>query len=328
VTVRAVRLAGAGGPEVLTLGETSVPAPGPSEIRVRVAAAGLNRADLLQRRGVYPAPPGAPPDIPGLEYAGVVVERGDGAQRHAVGAPVMGIVAGGAMAEELVVHEDEAVAVPEGLDLVEAAAVPEVFVTAWDAMFRQATVSPGSVILVHAAASGVGTAAAQLARRAQAIPIGTGRSAEKLAQVPHLEAALVVDREPPSFAAEVRARSGGRGADVILDGVGGAYLAENVRALALRGTLVVIGLLGGARAEVSLGELLAKRATVRGTVLRSRSQQEKIELARAFESEVLPGFAQGELRPHVARVLPMEAVREAHALLEANAVVGKIVLRW
>jgi NADPH:quinone reductase-like Zn-dependent oxidoreductase len=240
----------------------------------------------------------------------------------------MGIVAGGAMAEEIVVHEGETIAVPEGLELIEAAAIPEVFITAWDAMFRQATVSAGSVVLIHAAASGVGTAAAQLVRRSGAIPIGTGRSAAKLAQVPQLEAAIVVDREPPSFAEEVRARSGGRGGDVILDGVGGAYLGENVRALAMRGTLVVIGLLGGARAELALGELLGKRATVRGTVLRSRPRPEKIELARAFEAEVLPGFVRGELRPHVERVLPMHEAREAHALLEANAVVGKIVLRW
>jgi putative PIG3 family NAD(P)H quinone oxidoreductase len=328
VTVRALRIAGAGGPEVLVLGETSVPAPGPREVRVRVEAAGVNRADLLQRRGLYPAPPGAPPDIPGLEYAGVVIERGDGALRHVVGARVMGIVAGGAMAEELVVHEDEAIPVPDGLALVEAAAIPEVFITAWDAMFRQAAVGSGSVVLIHAAASGVGTAAVQLARRAGAIPIGTGRSAAKLAQVTQLEAALVVEREPPSFAEEVRARSGGRGADVILDGVGGAYLGENVRALALRGTLVVIGLLGGARAELALGELLTKRATVRGTVLRSRSRQEKIELARAFEAEVLPGLVHGELRPQVERVMPMQQAPAAHALLEANAVVGKIVLRW
>lgn len=326
--VRAVRLTGAGGPEVLTLGEISVPEPGPGEVRVRVAGAGVNRADLLQRRGVYPAPPGVPPDVPGLEYAGTVVALGEGARRHAIGAPVMGIVGGGGMAEELVVHEDEAIRVPAGMDLVEAAAIPEVFVTAWDALFGLAGLEKGQLALVHAAASGVGTAAVQLARRAGASAVGTGRDASKLARVEGLAARVVVDPKAPAFADAVRAASGGRGAEVILDGVGAAYLAENVRALAVRGTLVVIGLLAGARAELSLGELLTKRATVRGTVLRSRLRPEKIALARAFEAAVVPGFERGELRPVVDEILPMDEVRRAHERLEANQVVGKIVLRW
>lgn len=326
MSVRAVRYRGAGGTEVIELGQTELGPLGPHDVEVAVAAVGLNRADVLQRRGLYPPPRGAS-DVPGLEYAGTVVAVGAQVCRRAPGDRVMGIVAGGAMAERLLAHEDETLRVPDGMDWAAAAAIPEVFVTAWDALVLQGDVRPGQAVLVHAAASGVGTAAVQLLRRAGARPIGTGRDAQKLARVEGLEAAIVV-ATPPLFSGAVLASTGGDGAAVILDGVGAAYLSENVRALRHRGTLVVIGLLAGAKGELPLGELLQKRGTVRGSVLRSRPLEEKIALARRFESEVLPGFGDGALRPVIDRVLSMRDVAEAHARMESNANVGKIVLTW
>ncbi|MFO0603703.1 MAG: NAD(P)H-quinone oxidoreductase [Polyangiales bacterium] len=327
-SVRAVRIRGSGGPEVLELGEVACRAPGHGEVLVSVAAAGLNRADLMQRRGLYPAPAGYPPDVPGLEFAGTVARVGAGVAGFAPGDRVMGITGGGAMSEALVAHHRELLPVPEGMPLEEAAAIPEAFLTAWDALFGQAGVGLGDVALVHAAASGVGTAAVQLCRAAGVRSIGTSRSASKLAAVKALGLDEAVVPGEAGFADAVLALTGGRGVDATLDPVGARYLADNLRALAPLGRLVLIGLMGGAAAEVPLGLLLTRRLRVMGTVLRSRPHEEKAALAQAFARAVLPLFARGALRPVVDAVRPMAEVRAAHERMERNDTTGKIVLRW
>lgn len=328
---RAVRFRGAGGPEVIELGETSVRAPGHGEVTVEVVAAGLNRADLLQRRGVYPAPPGSPPDVPGLELAGRVVARGPDAAAFDLGAPVMAIVGGGAMAGRVTLHERELLAVPAGIDLVAAAAIPEVFLTAWDALSR-AELRGGETVLIHAAASGVGTAAIQLARALGARPLATTRSAAKVERVVEqgIAGEDVIVAGDGKFSAAVLARAP-RGADVILDCVGGAYLEENLRSLAPGGRMVMIGTMGGGAGQLPIGLLLSKRATVIGSVMRSRPLEEKIALAQRASRQLLPLFGSGGaggLRPVVDRVMPMAECAAAHQVMEANETVGKIVLAW
>lgn len=327
VNARAVVITGRGGPEVLALGQTKVRAPGPGELRVKVHSAALNRADVLQRKGFYPAPAGVVADVPGLEFAGVVAERGAGARRFEEGAAVMGIVAGGAMATHLVVHEREAIPVPAGMDLSLAGAIPEVFLTAFDALFVQGGLTMGGVALIHAAGSGVGTAAVQLARAAGARPIGTSRTQDKLerCRALGLEDGILVDGG--TFAAKLEALVPD-GVDVILDTVGAAYLEENVRALGSRGRLVVVGLLGGIAGTLPLAQLLAKRASIIGTVLRSRPLEEKATLAQRFSREVVPLFESKQLRPVVDRVMPMDQIAAAHAAMESNETFGKIVLTW
>lgn len=327
-TARAVRIRESGGPEVLELGAIDVREPGPGELLVEVAAAGLNRADTLQRRGFYPAPPGAPPDVPGLEYAGTVSAVGEGVSSFAPGDRVMGIVAGGGMATHLVTHEREALPVPEGMSITDAAAVPEVFLTAYDALFLQGGLGMGQTALLHSVGSGVGTAALQLVRVAGARAIGTSRTPEKIERCRELGLDDGIVVEEARFAAAVKERTAGRGADVVLDTVGGAYLGENVAAVARGGRIVVIGLMGGVAGEMPLGTLLAKRALVRGTVLRSRPLEEKAALSQAFARDVIPLLAAGRLRPVVDAVLPMKDVAEAHRRMEANETFGKLVLAW
>jgi NADPH:quinone reductase len=330
VKARAVVIEGEGEVDVLGIGEIEVRDPGPGELLIDVAAAGLNRADVLQRRGFYPAPPGVAANVPGLEYAGTVAELGAGVTDFARGDRVMGIVAGGGMASHLVVHVREAIRVPEGMELTDAAAIPEVFLTAYDALFAQASLGMGQTVLVHSVGSGVGTAALQLARAVSARALGTSRTQDKLERCKPLGLAaedgiLVSDKR---FAAKIAERTGGRGVDVIVDTVGAAYLSENLAALATRGTLVVIGLMGGARAELAVGALLQKRAHVVGSVLRSRPLEEKAALAQAFARAALPLFASGALAPVVDSVLPMSEVQEAHRRMEKNDTFGKIVLAW
>ena len=326
---KAVVIRGAGEPDVLDLVDVEQPVAGAGEVVVEIAAAGLNRADCLQRRGVYPAPAGSPADIPGLEFAGVVAERGPGATRFAIGERVMGIAGGGAMATHIAVHERTLVPVPPALDLERAAAVPEVFMTAYDALFLQAGIAIGDDVLIHAVGSGIGTAAVQLVARAGARSIGTSRDEGKLDRCRALgmNEGILIDGER-RFADGVRALTGGHGAAIVLDSIGAAYLEENVRALAVGGRLVVIGLLGGVSAPLPLGLLLARRARVLGTVLRSRPLEEKAALAQAFTAHVLPLFADGRLVPVVDAVMAMAEVREAHRRMEKNETFGKIVLRW
>jgi len=328
--VEAVRFVRPGGVEVIELGETEVPAPGFGEVQVEIVAAALNRADVLQRRGLYAAPPGAPPDVPGLELSGRVIARGPGATRWDQGAEVMAIVGGGAMARRITLHERELMPVPKGVELVRAAAIPEAFLTAWDGMVLQGGLSAGDSVLIHAVASGIGTAAVQLARAIGARPIGTSRTAAKLPRVVELglaEADALVP-EGGRFSAAVVERTGGAGVPVILDCVGAAYLEENLRALAIRGRLILLGMLGGASGPAPLALMLHKRATVIGTVMRARALEEKIALARLASARLVPLFERGLLAPVVDAVLPMSACAEAHARMERDDTVGKLVLAW
>jgi putative PIG3 family NAD(P)H quinone oxidoreductase len=287
----------------------------------------VNRADLLQRRGRYPSPPGAPADVPGLEYAGVVERVGPGVSAWRVGDGVMGLVGGGGYAEYVVVHEDEALAVPGTLALADAAAVPEAFITAHDALFTQAGLRAGESALIHAAASGVGTAALQLVRAAGARAIGTSRSAEKLARLGALGCDVAIPADP-DWPDRVLEATDGRGVDVVLELVGGDYLAGDTRVLAPHGRLMIVGLVGGRAAPLDMGVVLGQRLTIRGTVMRARSLDEKIATTTAFARDVLPLLAAGRIHPVIDRVLPAARAMDAHLLLERNATFGKVVLSW
>ncbi len=324
--MRAVVISDFGGPEVLRVASRPDPVPSTGEIVVRVAASGVNRADLLQRRGLYPPPPGES-EVPGLEFAGTVHALGPGAARWRLGQHVMGIVAGGGYAEKVVVHETVAVAAPTGMDALRAGAIPEVYMTAYDAVFRQAGLTPGETLLIHAVGSGVGTAALQLARRAGVRVIGTSRTQAKLDKAVKmgLDRALHGDGE---WHQAVKEATDARGADVILDLVGGPYLARNQAAVATGGRHVVVGVPGGARGGIDLRALMVRRARLLGTVLRARPVAEKAALARDFERCVLPGFADGSLAPVVDGVFPADQAADSHERMEANLNFGKIVLEW
>lgn len=326
-TMRAVVVREPGGPDVLELRDVPAPTPGRGEVRLRVAAAGVNRADLLQRMGRYPVPPGWPAEIPGLEVAGRVDAIGEGVTGVAVGDRLMGVVGGGGYAELVCAPAETLVRVPESLDDIQAAAVPEVFLTAFDALFVQEGLRSGETVLIHAIGSGVGSAAVQLARRVRAMTIGTSRTPDKLVLAAELglDVGLVGDGDWPARALEA---TGGRGVDVILDLVGGPYVAGNLRVLGERARWIVVGVTGGPRAEMDLLVLMRRRASIRGTVLRARSVEEKAALARAFESEVLAGFDEGSLGPVIDRVFPASDAPDAHRWMESNEGFGKILLRW
>ena len=326
--MRAVVITHSGGPEALAIRESQTPDPGPGEILVRVRATALNRADILQREGRYPAPPGAPPNIPGLEFAGDVVGGGSGATRWPVGARVFGIVGGGAHAEFLVVNQDAVAGIPDHIGWTEAAAIPEAFITAHDAMIAQADLAIGETVLIHAVASGVGLAAVQLARAWGAIPFGTSRTPEKLlaARELGLEDGLAIARDLEPLAAKVETWTSGRGIDVTLDLVGGPYLAASAKVAALRGRIMIIGSLAGATGDFPLGIVLRKRLQLRGTVLRSRSLAEKIEATARFEREVVPLLATGKVRPVIDSVFSLDHIADAHRRMESNESVGKVVI--
>ncbi len=312
---------------MLEVGEIEVAPPGPSEVLVEVAAAGLNRADCLQRRGFYPAPPGVPADVPGLEFAGMVESVGGSVSAWKPGDRVMGIVGGGSMATRLVTEGAELMAVPRELSLEEAAAVPEVFLTAYDAIVLQGGLGAGRSVLFHAVASGVGTAGIQLASVIGATSIGTSRTADKLPRCTEIGLNHAVLVEDGNFAEEVL-EAAPNGVDVILDTIGAAYLTQNVKVIGKKGRIIVIGLMGGVKGELALGSLLAKRASIHGSVLRSRSPEEKAELTKSFTDEILGRFASGDLKPIIDDVLPMTDVQAAHRRMEANETFGKLVLRW
>jgi NADPH:quinone reductase len=325
--MRAIVIREPGGPEVLEARDLPSPEPSRGEVRVRVRATAVNRADLLQRLGVYPAPPGSPADIPGLEIAGEIDALGEGVTELAAGERVFGIVGGGGYAEQVVVHARTLARIPAGLSFTDAAAVPEAFVTAWDAMVDQAQLSAGETVLVNAVGSGVGTAALQLARAIGARVIGTARTAQKLERAREFGLAKGIVAESALFADEVLASTGGRGVDVVVELVGGAYVAADLSCLAPRGRIVVVGVMGGAQVALDLALLMHKRAELRGTVLRARPLEEKILAARALARHIAPLFADGVLRPVVERVLPLTDAPEAHRLMQSNATFGKIVLR-
>ena len=323
--MRAIVFDSPGTADVLRMEERPTPEPGPGELRVRVHGSGLNRADLLQRRGLYPPTKGSPADILGLEYAGVVEAVGPGGTLR-VGDKVMGIVGGGAYAEQLVVKSDEAIRVPANCPLPEAAAIPEAFMTAFDGLFNEAALKTGETVLIHAAGSGVGTAAVQLAHRAGARVIGTSRSRDKLdkARPLGLDAGVVTDGDWPAQVLAVAPD----GIDVVIDLVGGAFVPRSLGLLRDRGRHVLIGLTAGASAELDLARLLMKRLILRGTVLKTRPVAEKVRLAGAVEERVVPELEAGSLRPVVDSLIAPGAIREAHRRLEQNATFGKIVIDW
>ncbi len=303
------------------------PTPARSEIRVKVVASSLNRADLSQRMGRYPAPAGVPADIPGLEYAGEVESLGSECSLWKEGDRVMGIVGGGGHAELLCVHEREAMRVPQNLTWEEAAAIPEVFLTAYDAMFNRLGLVAGETLLIHAVGSGVGTAAVQLAAITGIPTIGTSRSPLKLDRAVTLGLTTPVEARG-GWEDRVVEITKGKGVEAIVDLVGGGYMGPNLQALAVRGRLVLVGLTAGAKSELDLGAILRKRIRIEGTVLRARPIEEKITLTRDFAARMLGFFESGRLKAVIDRVLAFENIREAHEEMEANTNFGKIVLRW
>ena len=328
--MRAVLFDGAGGPEVVRAGEVPEPVPGRGEVLVRVRASALNRADLLQRRGVYAPPAGTRADVPGLELSGEVLGADDGVVAWRPGDRVMAICSGEGQAELAVVHERMLMRIPDGLSFEEAAALPEAGITAHDALFTLGGLRPGSTVLVHSVGSGVATLALQIARAAGATVIGTTRSPEKLARsrALGLDHGIVVGREEARFADEVLRLTGGKGCPLVLDFAGASYARENLAALAVRGVLVVVGTMGGADSRTDLRTLMQKRASIVGTTLRMRPIEEKIAATQAFARDVLPLVAAGRVRPVVDSVLAWDRAREAHERMERNDSFGKLVLRF
>lgn len=322
--MRAIAIPKPGGPEVLTLVERPLPEPSRGEVRVRVRATAVNRADLLQRMGAYPAPADAPADIPGLELAGEVDALGPDVHRLAVGDRVFGLVGGGGYAEAVVTHERALARIPEGLSFEQAAAIPEAFITAHDAIAGQAHLAGGEALLVHAVGSGVGTAAVQLGHALGAYVIGTARTPDKLERARALGLDAGVVPEAGRFADLVRRLAEPA---VVLELVGGGYVDEDLRCLRPLGRIVLVGLLAGARHELDLGLVLRKRARIFGTVLRSRPLEEKLAAMRVFEDQVVPMFARGKLAPVIDLVMPLDDAARAHERMASNAGFGKIVLR-
>lgn len=322
--MQAIVITQPGEPQVLQLREVPTPEPVADQIRVRVRATALNRADMLQRAGRYPAPFGVPDNILGLEYAGEVDAVGPLVEKLRPGDRVFGLVGGGSYAEYVLTTERMAVSIPENLDWIEAAAVPEVFMTAHDALFTQGGFVPGERVLVHAVGSGVGTAAVQLIRATGGTSLGTARTAQKLDAAREL--GLDVGLSADDWAAGVAEHTANAGVHVILDFIGSAYLTDNLDALTMRGRLVLIGLMSGAKAEVDLSVLQRKRLHIVGTVLRARPLEEKLAVTQAFARQVVPLLEQGTVRPIIDRVFDLKDAAEAHRYMETNANFGKIVL--
>jgi len=322
--MRSIAIREPGGPDVLVPAEIETPVPGHGEILIRVAAAGVNRPDTIQRMGLYPPPPGAPA-TPGLEVAGEVVETGAGVTRWRAGDKVCALVGGGGYAEYCLAHESHALPVPKGFSMVEAAALPETFFTVWTNVFERGALKPGETFLVHGGTSGIGTTAIQLASIFGSTVIATAGSAEKCRACEKLGAHAVNYREQ-DFVEEVKRLTDDRGADVILDMVGGDYIQRNIQAAAPDGRIVSIAFLNGSTAEVNFMPVMLKRLTLTGSTLRPRSIEEKAALAAALESKVWPLLDAGRVKPLIDKVFPLGQAADAHALMEKSSHIGKIVL--
>ena len=325
--MRAAVITRPGGPDVFAIESRPVPLPGRDELLVRVRASAINRADLLQRIGRYPAPAGVPADIPGLEFAGEIAALGDGVSGRKIGDRVCGLVAGGAHAEYVVTHDRAVARVPDSLSWQIAGAAPEAFITAHDALVSQAGLRPGELVLVHAVGSGVGLAAVQLATELGAIVYGTARGIGKLEVARAM--AMRAGCQPGDsgwIGQAVADWTDGRGVNVVIDLVGGDYTAESLLAMAPKGRLMLIGSLAGTKAMLDLRMILGKRLTIRGTVLRSRPLEERIAVIQAYEREVLPWLASGRLAPRIDASFELAAIAEAHALVEGNGTIGKVAL--
>ncbi len=337
--MKAIRIREPGGPDVLELHDVPTPTPGPDEVLVRVRVAGINRADMLQRLGKYPVPAGSPPDIPGLEFAGEIADLGANVAGWAVGDRAMGILGGGGYAEYTVVPVGQLLPVPPTLGWSEAGAIPEVFLTAADALFERGRLTDGETVVIHTAGGGVGTAALQLAREAGAGAVVGTASAAKLERIRQAalpldlgfdRAQLGPDADSELLSKAVREASDGHGADVILDTVGAPYWSANIRCLATLGRLVIVGVLGGSSVAADLRVLMGKRATVVGTVLRARAVEEKAALTTEFQRRFLPAFSrpegEGGLVPVIDRAYPLAEAAEAHRYVESNQSFGKVLL--
>ena len=324
--MQAVMISRPGPPEVLTFGETTPPQPDAGEVLVRVRAAGVNRADVLQRRGLYPPPPGTRHDIPGLEFAGEVEACGPAAEGWRAGDRVMGLVSGAAYAQYVTCPDRLLMHVPSAMTFLQAAALPEVFITAYDALFNLLQIRRGESLLIHAAASGVGTAAIQLAGCEGVRVLGTSSLKSKLDSLSQLGLDVPINYREQSFAQEVLKATKGEGVDAILDLVGASHFSHNLDCLAQLGRMVVVGLVGGSQTDLDLSVLLRKRLTIIGTVLRSRTLPEKAGLVADFETRIGPLLASGAVRPVLDRVFPLSLADQAHAYLESNRNTGKIVL--
>jgi putative PIG3 family NAD(P)H quinone oxidoreductase len=325
--MQAVWIAKPGSPEVLGIRDVPKPQVVADQVLVRVRAAGLNRADLLQRQGRYPAPPGYPQEIPGIEFAGEVAEVGPLARMWKPGQRVFGLIGGGAQAQYLVTHERLLAEIPQNLDWAEAAAVPEVFITAHDALWKQAELRPGESVLIHAVGSGVGLAAVQLVRAIQAVPYGTSRTADKIEQAKQLglmNGIAVKDNFDEMIAAAEKWTSG-KGINVVLDLVGGPYVTASQKLLASKGRMVLVGTVAGGTYELDSRFVMSKRLQIRGTVLRARSLEERIVVTQAFAAEVVPLLAGGVLRPNIDSTFKMDEIGKAHERLESNETFGKVI---
>ena len=327
--MKAVVIKAFGGVDGLEVCEVDdAPLPAGDQVRVRVHAAGLNRADILQRLGRYPAPAGFSQDIPGLEFAGEIEAIGPEALRRKIGERVFGITGGGAQAEYVLTPEDQLAGIPTNLDWAAAAAVPEVFITAQDALFTRGALRPGERLLVHAAGSGVGTAAVQLARAAGALVFGTARTVEKLERARRygLDESVAVSSDPSVIVSAVRSWTEGVGVNVILDLVGAGYLEANLAALASHGRIVFVGTPSGSKATLDISAVMSKRLQLIGTVLRSRSREEKATATHLFSEQVVPLLANGKVEPVIDSTFDVQDVRNAHRRLESNETFGKVVL--
>lgn len=323
--MRAVIITRSGGPEVLEIQDVALPEPVGDQVRVRVRAAGLNRADLSQRAGYYPAPPGSPANIPGLEFAGEVDAVGPLVHTWKPGQRVMGITGGGGQAEYVLSHEGLLVEIPKNLDFIQAAAVPEVFMTAHDALFTQGSLQMGERVLIHAVGSGVGTAALQLAHTIGATVFGTSRTTQKLEQAKVLGLDIALAEQ--NFAAQVKQYTDGKGVHLVLDFVGAAYMEQNLESLATWGRLILLATLGGIHANVNLSILMGKRIQIRGCTLRSRTLEEKLAVTRRFAIHVVPLLASKRIEPIIGEVYSLHEISKAHVAMAENRNFGKLVLR-
>ena len=322
--MQAVVLEEYGDVDVLGIKEIPIPVPSASEVRIKVAATALNRADLLQRRGLYPGPE-AEFEIPGIEFSGVIESSGENANKYPHGTEVMGIVGGGGYAEYLVVDERQVIPTPSNIDLEEAAAIPEVWITAFDALIDKGQLQPKQKCLIHAGGSGVGTASVQIAKEMGA-DVAVTASAAKLETCQELGADLLINYHTQDFVAEIQGWTATSGVDVILDVVGGDYLERNIACATRQGRIVQVGAMAGAKTEINLGALLQKRLTLIGTVLRSRSIEEKISLAEACASQIVPKFEAGSFKPVIDSRYPFDKIVDAHSYMESNKNIGKILI--
>ncbi len=324
-TMQAIEISVPGGPEVLQVVTRPVPIPAGEDILIKVAAAGVNRPDALQRAGAYAPPPDAS-DLPGLECSGKVVAVGQGVTRWSVGDKVCALLPGGGYAEYVTTHQDHALAIPAGLSMVEAAALPETFFTVWTNVFERGCLEAGEVFLVHGGTSGIGTTAIQLANAMGARVFATAGSAEKCAKCVELGAELAINYNDEDYVEVVKAATDGRGVDLILDMVGGPYIARNIRALAMDGRLAMIAFLGGPKAEINFAQIMTKRITVTGSTLRPRSIQDKAVIAEALREVVWPLIEAGRIAPVMDSTFPLNQAADAHRRIESSGHIGKIVL--